>query len=197
MIFSRRFHALLLALSLSSACPAVDAPVAETEAAPQWSVSFNVGELAGFTVGSVMLGVPYLPLHFDANYVLSQRWQLNLGFVFRYDWGSFIGPEFIGMAGMRYSLSETGLYGGFLSLKAGPGYVNGYEPFGGGTYSSFEFAIQPEIGHSWALGTSGYFTLGLGVMFIIATPQSGGWNALGVIVHQIVPIGDLSFGFTF
>ncbi len=167
------------------------------ESSPRWSITFNAGELAAFGAGSAVLGVGYLPLHFDANYVISNRWQLNLGLVFRYDWGSFVGPEFIAMVGARYSFNGTGLYGGFASLKAGPGYVYGTDSSVTGVYKSFEFGIQPEVGYSLALGSSGYLTLGAGVLFIIAEPQSPGWNALGVLVHQVVPILDIGLGFTF
>ena len=162
------------------------------------SVTLNAGELGAFGIGSMVLGVGYLPIHLDVNYLISNSWQVNLGLVFRYDWGSFIGPEFIGMVGARYSLSGSGLFGSFVSLKAGPGYVTGSDNtslgFTPGTYSSFEFCVQPEAGYSFPLGSNGYLTLGGGVLFIAATPQGGGWSTLGVIVHQIVPIVDVGLG---
>ena len=164
------------------------------------SVTLNVGEIVGFGIGSMLVGVGYLPLHLDLNYLISNSWQINVGLVFRYDWGSYIGPEFIGMVGARYSLSGSGLFGSFVSLKAGPGYVNGTNNttlvprLGTGTYSSFEFGVQPEAGYSFALGSNGYLTLGGGILFIAATPQGGRWSTLGVIVHQIVPIADVGLG---
>lgn len=163
------------------------------------SATLNAGELGAFGIGSSVLGVGYLPIHLDVNYLISNSWQINLGLVFRYDWGSFIGPEFIGMVGARYSFSGSGLFGSFVSLKAGPGYVTGTDNTGltSGTYSSFEFCVQPEAGYSFPLGSNGYVTLGGGVLFIAATPQSGGWSTLGVIVHQVVPIVDVGLGLAF
>lgn len=186
---------------------------------PTSAISFNVGELAGFSIASLtMFGDiscvdgptgPY-PFHFDGSFSLNDSWAIDTGFVYRFEnyscpkertisflWTNY--HELFFMSGIRYAPFKTGLEGFYLSAKAGPGF--GFSKGG----HSITIAVQPELGYAWNFfGTPGLqVKLGLGLLANIPIAEDPwlGWEGLnffpGYVVHRLIPIVNVGIGVGF
>lgn len=199
------------------ACPSA----AHEPRKPIFSLSYNILQTAAFVVAKeifVKKRLLIIPLHFDAQIELNDELAMSFGFVYRYEDYGVTGPshsnkrirptyiwsnyhELFLLAGPRYSLSQSGLEGFYLSLRAGPGF--GLSP----AYFSLSALLQPDYGYSYNFGTPGFtLSLGLGILFNLpfyesedfAVPWKEKYQRFGIIQvlsHQATPILSLGLGF--
>lgn len=205
-------------IGLSPALIAEDAP-------PRFSFSFNALETIAF-VGLNKLVVAktepkliYLPFHFDAHARISDSLGLSFGLVYRYEDYQDDGPlysdsgairakkiwtgfhEIFVLTGPRFSLSDTGLEGFYVSMRGGVGTA--FSP----VYFNLSFLVQPEIGYAFAFGNPGFhLDLGIGVLGNVplieskefAVPWASKrekYTLIGTLVHQAIPILNVGLGF--
>jgi hypothetical protein len=191
------------------------------ETAPRFAVSYNVLETLGFLGASKLVGedkLIYLPFHIDAHYKIRDWLSLSMALVYRFESYQDDGPlysdsgnirakqlwtnfnEIFLLFGPRFSPFKTGLEAFYISSRAGLGTA--ISPL----YHNLSLLTQLELGYSFVFSNPGfYLTLGAGVLFNVpiyeniefAVPWKSGYqsmSSIGLIVHQAIPILNLSVG---
>lgn len=163
----------------------------------------------------------YWPFHFDAQ-IRFEHWTMSLGLVYRYESYEKLGPtnpdkikdkllrsseiwnnyhEIFLLAGPEFALGRERLKGFYASIRGGFGLAISPK------YHNLSILAQPEVGYSFMLGTPGLsLRLGLGVLLNLpfyesidfVVPWSKGYQkmgAMGVLVHQAIPVINLGLGF--
>jgi hypothetical protein len=160
----------------------------------------------------------YLPFHFDGAMYLSDSMGISFGLIYRYENYQDKGPlysdsgkarakkiwtnyhEIFLLAGPRFSFQKTGLDGFYFAMKGGVCGAISSE------YFALSLLAQPEIGYAFSFGQPGFrLDLGLGVLanmpFYETVDFAVPWkanrqihNAIGVIVHQAIPILNVGVG---
>lgn len=192
---------------------------------PVFAFSFNALETTAFVLSNALFvnkkepKLGFWPFHFDAHTKINNKIGLSFGLVYRFEDYQDEGPlysdsnelrakkvwtkyhEIFLIAGPRWSPMATGLKGLYVSTKAGIGTA--FSP----VYHSWSVLLQPEVGYAFSFGVPGfYLTLGLGALlnlpfyenldFAVPWKAKRRFNALGVIVHQIIPILNVGLGFS-
>lgn len=170
------------------------------------SFGLNVGQPALIFPIGLALKDPtgdgiFLPLHFSYE---RDDWQYQ--FIYRYDaHGTFRSyHEFLAVVGKRFTLNEAWTWGTGL----GAGYVSGelnnrFEDFDGSIieegeaapYTCLQATASVDVRSRQELGSNWSMDYGVGLLGILpigceGTPE---WSALGILIHRLHPVVNLSF----
>ncbi len=191
---------------------------------PRYAVTFNPLETAAFfAVNKLAIAknepdLIYWPFHFDGQMRVSDKMGVSFGLIYRYENYQDKGPlysdsgnvrpkkiwtnyhELFLLAGPRFSFATTGLTGFYFAMKGGVGTAISSE------YFALSLAAQPEIGYAFSFGNPGFrLELGLGVLanmpFYETVDFAVPWkatrlklSAIGILVHQAIPILNVGVG---
>lgn len=198
---------------------------AERTETPSYTISYNALQTLAFVASNAIFfrksepKLSYWPFHFDMQTRISPSFGMSFGLVYRYESYDDDGPlftkegvirakkvwtnfnELFLLAGPRFSPLKTGLLGFYVSAKGGLG--TSFSP----AYFSVSMLLQPETGYVFSFGEPGFsLTLGLGLLlnmpfyeshpFAVPWRKKSNYGALGVLVHQAIPILNLGLGFS-
>ena len=184
-------------------------------------ISYNILDtITIFSINKIVFPkITYLPFHFDSYHAMSPSWGLNFGLMYRFEdynknlseplvdssgnihptlaWTKHHELFLMGGAYYRFKGNKNSLLDGFyVSGKLGPGF--GFSP----KYHYVSIVSKPEFGYAFEKGA--FVTrLGFGIIYNQVLHESPvkilDFSRLnffpGVLVHRIIPIFNLSFGF--
>jgi hypothetical protein len=178
------------------------------------SLSFNFANTALFSGAGLMLkesvgGGVFLPLHFSYQRKTDGEIQ-ELDFIYRYDNHAYFSgyQEIILAYGKRFALGGEWTWG----AKFGVGYAFGpqndvYENEQGqlereskvAYYRCFQGVTNIDFKNETPLKENWNFRYGGGLLLILPLACNRGedWSTLGLIVHRIVPVADVSLNYNF